>query len=281
MKIGPFPPKGWCISNLWVVGAALWRVLDFFEKAPKKAEHLPPSLHLHHLRDSLHTTLGGAHFLQDDEREWEDEETITTKRMRRRLEWLGHLARMTPERIPKITLFSWLPQTLPQGGPRRRWRDLVKSDLKAVGIQERGWYEEAQHRKHWYVVIQERGWYEEAQHRKHWYVVIQERGWYEEAQHRKHWYVVIQERGWYEETQHRKHLYVTCNEGLSRHQHDQQRRREMAPRDLKCSVCGRCFRRESDKARHKCTAERQKPVHEKEGAVECLMCGHWLRSKGG
>ena len=75
--------------------------------------------------------------------QWGDEETITTKLMRRRLEWLGHLARMTPERIPKITLFSWLPQTRPQGGPRRRWRDLVKSDLKAVGIQERGWYEEA------------------------------------------------------------------------------------------------------------------------------------------
>ena len=169
---------------------------------------------------------------------------------------------MTPKRIPKITRFSWPPQTRPQGGPRRRWRDLVKSDLKAVGIQERGWCEEAQHRKLWYVGIQKRGWCEEAQHRKHWYVGIQERGWYEEAQYRKHW-------------------YVTCNGGLSRHQHDQQRRREMAPCDVKCSVCGRCFRRESDKARHKCTAERQRPVQEQEGAVECMMCGRWLRSRGG
>ena len=91
----------------------------------------------------------------------------------------------------------------------------------------------------------------------------------------------IQERGWCEEAQHRKHWYVTCNGGLSRHQHDQQRRREMAPRDVKCSVCGRCFRRESDKARHKCTAERQKPEQEQEGTVECLMCGRWLRSRGG
>ena len=46
-------------------------------------------------------------------------------------------------------------------------------------------------------------------------------------------------------------------------------------------MCGWCFRRESDKARHKCTAERQKPVQEQEGAVECLMCGRWLRSRGG
>ena len=56
----------------------------------------------------------------------------------------------------------------------------------------------------------------------------------------------------------------------------------MAPCDVKCSVCGRCFRRESDKARHhKCTAEHQKPVQEQEGAAECLMCGRWLRSRGG
>ena len=55
----------------------------------------------------------------------------------------------------------------------------------------------------------------------------------------------------------------------------------MVPCDVKCNVCGRCFRRESDKARHKCTAERQKSVQEQEGAVECLMCGRLLRSRGG
>ncbi len=42
--------------------------MDFFEKAPKKAEHLPPSQYLHHLRDYLHTAMRGGHFFQDDER---------------------------------------------------------------------------------------------------------------------------------------------------------------------------------------------------------------------
>ena len=79
--------------------------------------------------------------------------------------------------------------------------------------------------------------------------------------------VVIQERDWYEEAQHRKQWYVTCNEGHSRHQYDHR-------------VCGRCFRRESDKAMHKCTAECQSQ-QEQEGAVECSMCGRWLRSRGG
>ena len=40
---------------------------------------------------------------------WGDVETITTKLMRRQLEWLGHLARMPDYHLPKICLFSWLP----------------------------------------------------------------------------------------------------------------------------------------------------------------------------
>ena len=156
--------------------------------------------------------------------QWGDEDTITIKLLKRRLEWLGHLARMPPERIPKITLFSWLPQNRPQGGPRRRWRDLVKKDLKATGLRERGWYEEALHRKKWYQIY---------------------------------------------------------NEGLLHHQHERRRENKMAAKNIKCSVCGRCFRRELDKARHKCTAERQKPVQEQAGAVECPRCGRWLKSRGG
>ena len=32
--------------------------------------------------------------------------------------------------------FGWLTQQRPQGGPRRRWRDIVKSDLRKAGIEE-------------------------------------------------------------------------------------------------------------------------------------------------
>ena len=45
---------------------------------------------------------------------WDDSETITTKR---RLEWLGHVARTTGRRMPKMDLFGWLPQTRLPGGP--------------------------------------------------------------------------------------------------------------------------------------------------------------------
>ena len=73
------------------------------------------------------------------------------KLMKRRLEWLGHLARMHSCRIPKMALFSWLPQIRSGGGPRRRWRDLVKRDMKAAGISEAIWYDDTLHRGQWYA----------------------------------------------------------------------------------------------------------------------------------
>ena len=63
-------------------------------------------------------------------------ETTTDKVCKRRLEWLGHLARMPNYRIPKMTLFGWLPQLRPQGGPWRRWSDTIHRELKHLGIEE-------------------------------------------------------------------------------------------------------------------------------------------------
>ena len=43
----------------------------------------------------------------------------------------------------------------------------------------------------------------------------------------------------------------------------------------------RNFRRESDKARHKCVNERRKPIREQQGATQCLQCTRWFQSRGG
>ena len=74
---------------------------------------------------------------------WGDEETAGEKVRKNRLEWLGHLARMPDYRLPKSTVFSWLPQPRPRCGPRMRWRDVVRKDLKDIGVKEDDWYEEA------------------------------------------------------------------------------------------------------------------------------------------
>ena len=55
---------------------------------------------------------------------WGDNKTATEIIAKRRLEWLGHLARMQDQLIPKITLFSWLPQR------RRPSKEMERRDLQ-------------------------------------------------------------------------------------------------------------------------------------------------------
>ena len=69
---------------------------------------------------------------------------------------------------------------------------------------------------------------------------------------------------------------------MSEHQQAQEARRLEAEQKVVCTECGRCFRRESDKARHKCIAERRrKLVREQADAVQCEICERWFRSRGG
>ena len=72
--------------------------------------------------------------MQEVRRRWGDEELVTEKVRKRRLEWLGHVARMPNHRLPKTMLFGWLPQPRPRCGPRKRWRDVVRKNLKEVGF---------------------------------------------------------------------------------------------------------------------------------------------------
>ena len=72
-----------------------------------------------------------------------------------------------------------------------------------------------------------------------------------------------------------------CRLGMESHREAEVVRRSSAAKEVVCGVCCRTFRRESDKKRHKCLAERQKPVSEQRGSVQCLQCKEWFRSRGG
>ena len=76
-------------------------------------------------------------------RRWGDEKTASEKVERKRLEWLGHLARMPDHRVPKSTLFGWLPQPCRSCGPKKRWRDMMRRDFKDIKVSEEEWYDEA------------------------------------------------------------------------------------------------------------------------------------------
>ena len=156
-------------------------------------------------------------------RRWGNEECIDQMVKRRRLEWLGHIARMPDNRIPKKVFFGWLQQPRPQGGPRRRWKDIIRQDLKDIGIDEGQWYNEA----------------------------------------------VTSRESW----------RALCRQSLDKVPDG--RAAELFENVVFCQTCSRCFRRESDKKRHKCLDERSKPVHLQKGAIKCMTCNKWFKSKGG
>ena len=68
--------------------------------------------------------------------------------MERRLCWLGHLGRMSDDRLPKQLLFGELQKTRPFHRTKKRWCHGVLSDLKAISIED-NWYSLCQDRLQW------------------------------------------------------------------------------------------------------------------------------------
>ena len=71
----------------------------------------------------------------------------------KRLNWLGHVERMTNERVAKA-LYKRKPfATRPKGRPRVRWEDDVRNDLRKMGVNN--WKQTTQERKKWKEVIEQ------------------------------------------------------------------------------------------------------------------------------
>ena len=75
----------------------------------------------------------------------------------RRLKWLGHVARMGPERVVKQLLFAReVPGgSRPVGRPHLIWADLARADLatRADQLEGRDWYTVAMNRQAWASVV--------------------------------------------------------------------------------------------------------------------------------
>ena len=128
-----------CVLSVLLYGSECWIPLRKHEKKMNSFYHR-----------CVWTILGisnrqqwSEHITMQEVRRWGDEELVAKKVRKRRLEWLGHVARMPNHRLPKTMLFGWLPQPHPRCGPRKRWRDVVCKDLKEVGLEEDEWYREA------------------------------------------------------------------------------------------------------------------------------------------
>ena len=130
-------------------------------------------------------------------RRWGDPTSAVKKVTGHCLEWLGHLAQMPDNRIPKRCLFGWLPQARPRGSPRKRWRDVIRADLRTAKVSEDNWYQLA------------------TTSRQEW------RALYREAL------------------------------DVMRASDQQGETLQATPTQVECQECGRTFRREGDKKRHK------------------------------
>ena len=77
------------------------------------------------------------------------QETISDLVMEQQLRWLGHVGRMNEERLPKRVLFGEVRKKRPHHGVKKRWRDVARSNVEAIGVSER-WYSLCQDRKIWF-----------------------------------------------------------------------------------------------------------------------------------
>ena len=66
------------------------------------------------------------------------------------LRWSGHVSRMNPDRLPKQLFYAELATGKRHvGGQRKRYKDTLKSTLKAYNIPVNKWQELAQDRLAW------------------------------------------------------------------------------------------------------------------------------------
>ncbi len=95
--------------------------------------------------------------------------------------------------------------------------------------------------------------------------------------------VNVSDKEWYDVARRsRSRWRALCRLGMEEMMETQQpmNRQSASLREVACEACGRRFRRESDKKRHKCIEERRKPVREQRGAVQCVTCMKWFLSRG-
>jgi hypothetical protein len=70
-----------------------------------------------------------------------------------RLRWLGHVARMGEDRLPKRILQEKIFSSRRRGIPKLRWLHDVKKDLRMMKVTK--WEEKARNREEWRQIVEE------------------------------------------------------------------------------------------------------------------------------
>ena len=138
-----------CVQSALLYGGESWSILKRDEARLNVFHHrcLQAILHVSRLDQELH------HITNLDLRQrWGDTGLMSDVLHRKRLQWVGHVARMPPDRLPKRVLFGWFRHSRPAHGPRLRWKDRVAADFRSLGIAQSSWFAEAQDRQAWRAI---------------------------------------------------------------------------------------------------------------------------------
>ena len=135
-----------CILSVLLYGSESWATYSWQEKKLN-------SFHMRCLRNILGIT-------------WQDritnEEVLQRSQiysiysilLKRRMRWLGHVHRMSDERIPKYILYGELTEgTRPVGRPKLRFSDVCKRDMKFCNINIETWQDVAVDRDLWRTTV--------------------------------------------------------------------------------------------------------------------------------
>ena len=79
---------------------------------------------------------------------------IRTLLTRRRLQWLGHVFRMPPTRMPRKVLASWIPCPRPVGRPHLSHAHSILKDLAQVHLRGNTWGYVASNRCRWRILLE-------------------------------------------------------------------------------------------------------------------------------
>ena len=89
----------------------------------------------------------------DNMRDWSEMPKIADLLKYRRLRWLGHIARMKEDRLPKQLLFGTIEGVGRRGRPVKSWNECVRDDLDSMGLSCH-WWRKCQDRAGWKGIIE-------------------------------------------------------------------------------------------------------------------------------
>ena len=81
-------------------------------------------------------------------------DTIDAYISRRQLRWLGHMRRMSFDRLPRRMLSSWVPSARPSGCPKMTYGRSIRKALKKFNVDAETWPELASDRNAWKEMLQ-------------------------------------------------------------------------------------------------------------------------------